>query len=454
MRKRKKDFKNEIPEQMLDIARTMKTLEYQCQGLIDVAGLYMHSDQKSKADALLQEALDLTGAITDDEQKAEILCDMGIMCAKLGKLKHARKIMSKSIQTASGRRNPLRRITKLNSIFERCASEIEKDNLPSDLISFLEYYALETINLIDDPFYNSITLICMAQMCIKLKRKSDAAKMLSSAVKAVDAENKSIVLSDYIAPAYLKLGQIKKATKTIFQAFRNTGRAKDEECRLIHLNMFYLFAGEGMKDIAINILNKKKLFPYLREICGKNILSSIAIAELYTKIGMKEEASALLSEAVTRIKALDKDKSYYRVLHLQDIAKNFLEMDNKAGALSALSLAVEISKTGDINALAGNLSYIADTYLSAGEKATAIDLLNQALETVEKVEPLERKIWSLIEIGRAFVKTGQNQRASVILHKSIKLTEKGSDDRLKSFNIAWLSDLYKSILNPNRRSNK
>jgi len=213
---------------------------------------------------------------------------------------------------------------------------------------------------------------------------------------------------------------------------RNYGNSLNDSRALTEIAKAFSYVGES--QFALQVVERTTN-------SSDKATALIEIAEFYSKLGGKDRASALLSDAISAASRISNDQSKASVL--MSIANSYAELGAKEKSSALLSDAIKTAERNSDDSikaviLRGTVSFIA--MLEDREKAS--QSLSDAIKAAERISKGEHKANALIGIAESYTEIGNRERASALLSDAIKAAEEVSDDGSKAY--ALLTAIAKS----------
>ncbi|MDO9513547.1 MAG: hypothetical protein Q7J59_02925, partial [Elusimicrobiota bacterium] len=346
----KKELRESIDLRLIEIINTLRRPEQRRLNSNILAQIYMRHGEKDKVDDMLKNIL--ADGLSRSEVKTKVpeLAGIGILYAKLGKMKIAKKLLTQSINTALRVKKTSLYNHLLNRIFYSFVKEVIKDDTSPDVKKICASCALRVKKHIKDCFAGALYIPTLVSLYSYFnKPNNEIEKRLDRAVKDL----LKIRLSASIAPAecfflaieYLKLNNIRKAIKLLLLQHPDTDLTTNEKYNLIYTDLIEASIYAKKNAIAINILKKKLGGAGTMIKNAKNTDELTFNAQLCSEVGLKKDAAALLSAVMLQIKKT-KNKNQTICNRLNFLADEFMKADCKEKALSVVKMAVKLSKTG------------------------------------------------------------------------------------------------------------
>ncbi|MEA2082479.1 MAG: hypothetical protein U9O97_07050, partial [Elusimicrobiota bacterium] len=402
----KKINNEKILQRLLALVRSIGTLEYFCDDLLDVAGIYA---REKRGLTLLREITAASFFISDLETKLRILSNAGILYAKLGDIASGDRLMSKSIGLAKFLMGRKPAVQTGWGIQCSCVQALKEGENSNAFTNFLLYYAHESVNLTRPHLERCWALRNMAE----IYSASNQNKNLTLALDRIEDELhkkpgdelNSFILRDLI-PLLIKTGQRRKALDLLTR-YLDAALGKNA---LPFTTSAYLLtlaegcAGAGLINQTLDIIKKVNVSG-VKHVGKNGFFALTKIAGIYLMLGMTENAQKELNKCLPLI-----------------------ESEKSKNAVRGIESAV----------------FIAERFLEIGDKAAAQKLAKISVTLSEKARRNEQKSRSQIALGNLFVKLKDTRRAYTCLKLAVAHAEKVKDDYGKSACCGRLADLYKA----------
>ncbi len=188
----------------------------------------------------------------------------------------------------------------------------------------------------------------------------------------------------------------------------------------------------------------RQLFKVLERVQDDDYKVSLlrAIAESYASLGDREEASALLAEAV----GLTRD-GYSKAPALRAIADSYAKLGDKEKAPALLAAAVETAGLMDDYYKVDELRLLAESYAQLGDKEKARALLVEAVKTTRLIAGVELKAHILQKITKSFASVGGTTIDSMLLTEAVKTVVPISDDFSQTSALSAIVELGETTKN-------
>lgn len=379
-------------------------------------------------------ALFFAKRIPDPMDKVEQLLQVATRYVEAGQKKRGLEILSLSLR-ATEKIKPLDSSLPYKKawVFASIASEYAKLGQKEKTLEILSE-ALQLVKELDYACDEPISRAwALAEIAGGYAKAGQYRHALRVAETIEETDDKASALTE-IAAEYTKVGQKEKALETLSKALQIAKTIQNENRRRLLKK-----TKELLKDFNLQIPKtiQDENRPYegspLAELYAgityheNRSYEGSALAEVaneYAKLGQKEKALEVLSEALQIAKIIDDGEflSEARPSILVQVADNYAEIGEKEKALEVLSEALQAVKELEYpldkpHYRAEALTEIAAEYMKVGQKEKALEILSSAFLLAEGTKDPSGKDWALCEISGGFAKAGQYHRAFQIVKK-------------------------------------
>lgn len=195
------------------------SLPYQVRTLAALAEQAHLKADSSRAEALLQQALQIANQLETSGQQADGLTAVAIGYAQLGQLDRAAQLRAQALQAVQSSPDPYDQAYQLRQIVEQYVAAQQYE------------FAIEAAQAIPEPGEQSRTLNNVATQLIEVQQPDTA---LQAAAALAQPEEKARFLVD-VANLYIARGQLTEVNQVLTQALETANTIPGEESRLIQV---------------------------------------------------------------------------------------------------------------------------------------------------------------------------------------------------------------------------
>jgi tetratricopeptide (TPR) repeat protein len=369
--------------------------------LANIAVQYTAIGKSEQAAQILDQALPLTKANTNECFKANPILKVAGGYILVGQEAKGKKLLAEAIQIAR---------TQTATGCSRSATSPD-ESLLNRAREYAEagYYdlALEIITGVNNPVFTPIAMAEVVGHYAKAGEDEQATKVLNEAIKLVQrldqVEYRTLTLIG-IAEHLSQAGQTKQVPQVLERALESGSaidEAKSQENGAIKayqmLRIAKQFAKVGQEGRAIEVLDQS--LPKIRTLADKRfpldkVIQLTDTAIEYAALGQKNKAIATLAEARTAAQAINDDA-------LVRVAQGYAEIGD-------FEQAQQIARSiKNVNGRESAFSRIAIAYAKAGNSDQAVKL----------AQSIGNSNGTFIGIVRHYIKIGQNDQALDIVQK-------------------------------------
>src|SRR5262245_4075303 len=215
-------------------------------------------------------------------------------------------------------------------------------------------------------------------------------------------------------------------TYLIKSELRNNGLRLNDNPTLTEIAKAFAYAGDSRFTLQVvdRISNNTSKANAMKQV-----------AESYTRLGDKEKASALLSDAIKTLELPGSDSFKDSTMHEIAVAYARLGETTKDRALLSDALRT-VERIGDDSYKDIALRGIAPSMARLGEAMKDIGLIAEAVNTMEPISDGYKKISTMRLIVLSYARLGAGEKASALLSDLLKVAERISDDGYKAESLA------------------
>lgn len=405
-------------------------LEHRALSLSMIGHHYLEHGEKEKAMALLTEALEAANSIKDTNwfDKADAYSLIAIGYAKVGQREKALSLFSESIGL---RKNPewmyiVEYYTEAG-LFENALESVKKIQLVSNQATMLSKIAIklahngqqaralellseavritardQNANEAQDKVRRLLYLFNGSREIGDKDFSQDLLRQADQLIQGVEDPNTKVMLLPELAEAYFHAGDQERSMDLLAE-----GLQLGEQVRSVSIEPLIVgYAKVGRVEQAVSMA--RRLTPP-----GQARSAFEKIGNVLADKGLTDSADALLTEALQIKDSLEESiqGDLFRETLLMNTAGTYIKMGNRARAINLLDQRLEMLTRRKVPPSAFELIFTAYRYAEAGNNKKAIMLLKQALEATQATSDDSEKDKDLGEIAEGFAKAGQYSEA-------------------------------------------
>jgi len=444
----KKEEALKILSQALLESQTISSPYTKVDVQVDLADQYIKTGEREKALQVLSQAIQIINSYENSgtylQIKASYLTSIAKKYTTLGQTKQSSEILLQALQLVQSFNEDSQKLEILDWIASQAIAAEQKF---SDIK--LTQAVLKVAEAIKTPQNKSRALTSIAKHYAMAGQKEKALEILSQSLvlaQAIESDwEKSIALPE-VAAVYQEIGQKEKAFEILFRGVERLGLSRgliepiasicvatgqydqvlnlvgtiksQESAELLHVTVDKA-AEAGQFQQALRLAQSTK------DDEGKARALDILVGH-YTRLGQYEQALKIAGGI---------ENDLYRSYTLVSIASRYAAAGQYEQALKV----TEVIKSAAVKAEV--LTTIGSYYAVAGQKEKASQLLSQALQIAQAIEP-EAKASLLVEIAIGYAAVGQYEQAKNVAQTIQTLLPSDISSGLMALTLAGIAAYY------------
>jgi tetratricopeptide (TPR) repeat protein len=449
----KKEEASKILSQALLESQTISSPYTKVDVQVDLADQYIKSVEREKALQVLSQALQIINSYENSgtvlQIKATYLTSMAKKYTTLGQTKQSSEILFQALQLVQSFNEDSQKLEILDGIASQAIAAEQKF---SDIK--LTQAVLKVAEAIKTPQNKSRALTSIAKHYAMAGLKEKASQILSQSLvltQAIERDwDKSIVLSD-AATVYQEIGEKEKAFEVLFQGVERLGLRRElieplasicvatEQYDQV-LNLVGTIKSQESAELLDVTVDKAaeagqfqqalRLAQSTKDDEGKARALDIIVGH-YTSLGQYEQALKI-AEGI--------ENDLYRSYTLVRIASRYATAGQYEQALKVTEAIKSAAAKAEI------LTTIASYYAVAGQKEKASQLLSQALQIAQAIEPDAKtsfdKASLFVEIAIGYAAVEQYEQAKNVAQTIQTLLPSDISSGLMALTLAGIAANY------------
>jgi hypothetical protein len=307
--------------------------------------------------------------------------------------------------------------------------------------------ALKTADLLKHPDQKSHQLAWLARL-IKangdLVHSAETFKRAYYLARAAETLPLQVSALYYLANEYVDAGmpdECKAILTELLPLVRDPAGEVDTVCEIINIAEIYADLDDqaALKEILFNAVdaahNLKDLWFKAERL--------IEIAGLFSGSGYRDEAVALMGEALETIEKIEESGRPYFWMKLADL---YIDLNMKDRASDWLLAAKQVVLNSEnITSAVGEILELVEKYLKLADHPASLDLLFKAQAFIEKLADDQDRIQRLLRSIELYHILGEDPRAFNLIEKVYQLNLKTLDLKSRIYNLGRLAVLVAGL---------